>query len=270
MAEKSFEEIADKLAKEVLETGKPKYLKVHTLLGRFNYERRTEDNAARITELLGERNILLNPSIMKFGETYPLSIDERVYLVARTEESIVSKNEQVKLDIYDYKNDIWFTDLLEKKFRTEKEVETKFIIPLLHKLGYTDDDRYDGMPVPGKLGSKKIALKADLVSFNSKSTTLNTQALLVVEAKIQDKLNTITEIKESQDQVTSYSFWLSCHFGLITDSKLIQVIDLVPTKLGSPKVLFSCNRNELQANFDTLYALVSKESLTNYYERIIQ
>ncbi len=61
--------IADKLAKEVLENQKPKRIKVRTLLGHFSYEKRTEENATRITQLLADRNILLNPSIMKLVES---------------------------------------------------------------------------------------------------------------------------------------------------------------------------------------------------------
>lgn len=269
MAEKLFEEIADQLAKDVIEAGKPKYLKVRTLLNRFNYERRTDDNATKITELLGERNIILNPSIMKFGDTYPLDLDERVYLVERKEVASEINNATSDLKIYDYKNDPWFEEVKSKTFRTEKEVENKFIIPLLHKLGYSDDDRYDGMPVKGAHGAKETVLVVDFALYNLESTKLLAQALMVVEAKMFNKFSKPNDLVSAVNQIKSYSIWLGCHFGLISDGNLIQVIDLLPSKLGKREI-FSCSREDLNANFHTLYSLVSKESLTNYYEKMIQ
>ena len=47
----------------------------------------------------------------------------------------------------DWNADGWFDKLQNREFRTEKEVENKFILPLLTRLGYSEDDRYDGMIV---------------------------------------------------------------------------------------------------------------------------
>lgn len=87
MAKETKEQIAEKLANEVITNGKSKRMKVRTLIGHFNYEKRTEDCATKITELLAERNILLNPSIMKLGENWQLKLDDRVYLIERKNEN---------------------------------------------------------------------------------------------------------------------------------------------------------------------------------------
>jgi hypothetical protein len=82
------DDIADKIANEVVVNQKPKRIKVRTLLGHFDYAKRTEENSTRITQLLSDRNILLNPSIMKLGETWQLKLDDRVYLSENKEENI--------------------------------------------------------------------------------------------------------------------------------------------------------------------------------------
>ena len=269
MRNDSPSEISDRLAKEVLTNGKPKRIKVRTLLGHFNYEKRTEDNSTKITELLADRNILLNPSIMKFGDTWQLKLDDRVYLLERKEEVRKEEVQTKASEIYDYKSDKWFDEVLTKQFRTEKEVENKFIIPLLKRLGFTDDDRYDGMIVNAAHGSKQTILEVDFALFNTDNENLDGQPLLVAEAKKEDRLYKQVELDKAQKQVKSYAVWLSCHFGLVTDSKTIQVIDLFPSIKGM-KVIFDCKRDELKDRFYELYKLISKEDLTNYYEQLLR
>lgn len=263
----SQEEIADKIAEEVLTNGKSKRIKVRTLLGRFDYEKRTEENSTKITELLAERNILLNPSIMKFGDDWQLKLDDRVYLLERTIELKEDKHNN-NLDIYDYLSDTWFDEVVTKNFRTEKEVENKFILPLLQRLGYNENDRYDGMIVNAAHGSKQTILEVDFALFNSNNENLDGQPLLLAEAKKEDRLYKQVELEKAQRQVKSYAIWLSCHFGLVTDSKIIQVIDLFPS-LNGMKVIFECKRDVLKGNFLELYKLISKSSLTIYYEKLI-
>jgi hypothetical protein len=261
------EEVADKLLSEVLGNQKPKRIKVRTLLGHFNYEKRTEDNSTRITQLLADRNILLNPSIMKLGETWQLKLDDRVYLSENKVVDRISDTVNVEIDIYDYKSDMWFDEILNKHFRTEKEVENKFILPLIGRLGYKDDDRFDGMTINVANGSKSTILEVDFALSNQENENLEGQILLVVEAKKEDRLYKQVELDKAQKQVKSYAIWLSCRFGLVTDSKTLQIIDLFP-RINEMKVIFECKREELKENFDKIYKLISKKSLTEYYERI--
>lgn len=226
------------------------------MLGHFGYKKRTEDCALNITELLAERNILLNPSIMKFGDTWNLKLDDRVYLLEKTKEIREDNKDVLEYDIYDYQSDPWFENIQTKQFLTEKEVENKFIIPLLKRLGFEDDDRYDGMPVKANNGSKKTTLEIDFALFNSKNISLINQSLLIVEAKKEGKLQKAVELENAQNQVNSYAFWSSCSFGLLTDSKIIQVLDVSNSNIGM-EVIFNCNREELKEKFFELYKLVS-------------
>lgn len=267
MEKVSEAEIADKIAIEIVENQKPKRIKVRTLLGQFNYAKRTEENSTRITQLLSERNILLNPSIMKFGETWQLKLDDRVYLSENKENNETIATTDEKIEIYDFKSDVWFEQILTKHFRTEKEVENKFILPLLSRLNYNDDDRFDGMTINVANGSRSTVLEVDFALSNHENEELEGQILLVVEAKKEDRLYKQVELDKAQKQVKSYAIWLSCRFGLVTDSKTIQIIDLFP-RINEMKVIFECKREELKDNFETIYKLISKKSLTKYYEQI--
>lgn len=267
MGKLSEEEIADKIANEVIANQKSKVIKVRTLLGHFDYVKRTEENSTRITQLLSDRNILLNPSIMKLGESWQLKLDDRVYLSENKDIENIEVTIDEKIDIYDYKSDVWFDQIIEKHFRTEKEVENKFILPLLSRLSYNDDDRFDGMTINVANGSRSTTLGVDFALSNFEEEELEGQILLVVEAKKEDKLYKQVELDKAQKQVKSYAIWLSCRFGLVTDSKTIQIVDLFP-RLNEMKVVFECKREDLKENFEKIYKLISKNALTKYYKEL--
>lgn len=267
MRNQSESDIADKLASEILASDKTKRIKLRTLLGHFNYEKRTEDNSTRITQLLADRNILLNPSIMKLGETWQLKLDDRVYLSLKQNKENIHESIPTSIDIYDYRADSWFDEVLNKHFRTEKEVENKFILPLLKRLDYNNEDRFDGMRINVANGSRSTVLEVDFALSNAENENLEGQILLVVEAKQEDRLYKQVELDKAQKQVKSYAIWLSCRFGLVTDSKTLQVIDLFP-RINEMKVIFECKREDLKENFEEIYKLISKKSLTEYYQRL--
>ena len=50
------------------------------MIKKFGYVKRTEECSRRITSDLSELGIYLNPSIMKIGEIWKLSLDDRVTL----------------------------------------------------------------------------------------------------------------------------------------------------------------------------------------------
>lgn len=117
-------------------------------------------------------------------------------------------------------------------------------------------------------GSKQTSLEVDFALFNSGNENLDGQTLLVAEAKKEERLYKKVELDKAQKQVKSYAIWLSCHFGLVTDSKTIQVIDLFPS-INGMNIIFECNREALKENFVNLYNIISKTALTKYYEKLI-
>ncbi|MFQ9317268.1 hypothetical protein [Dysgonomonas mossii] len=164
--------------------------------------------------------------------------------------------------------DNWFDSIQDKKYRTEKEVETKFILPLLARLGYTEDDRYDAMPTFIPHGSKKISMEIDFAMFAADSEELKDISILLVEAKKEERLTKQTELMNAQLQLKSYAIGTGCKFGLITDSKTVQVLDLMPN-MGAYKVIFECQRAELKSSFIELYNHISRERLKDYYLELI-
>lgn len=164
--------------------------------------------------------------------------------------------------------DNWFDSVQEKEYRTEKEVETKFILPLLSRLGYTEDDRYDAMPTSIPHGSRKLSMEIDFAMFAVDVEEIQDYPILLVEAKREHRLSRQIELEQAQLQLKSYAVGTGSRFGLITDSRIIQVLDLMPN-IGSYKVLFECQRSELKERFMHIYNLVGKPRLVDYYTELL-
>ncbi|MDK9717053.1 MAG: type I restriction enzyme HsdR N-terminal domain-containing protein [Trichlorobacter sp.] len=260
--------VAETLKNELLSTQTgTKKLKVKTLLNKFGLTRRTEKNTTDIAELLGSYDILTNPSIMKLGNTWELSYEDWIYLsvaagTPKTSSPLVNDS-NVMPDSWN--SDGWFDAVKTKNFRTEKEVETKFIIPLLARLGYSEDDRYDAMPVTAANGSRQTILEIDFAVFNNEVESLKNQVLLTVEAKREDKFKKPTELVKAKNQAKSYALWTGCSYCLVTDGKTIVVSELARSHVQNDRQLFCCTKEELKERFQELFNLISKDVLTSYY-----
>ncbi|MBU4459635.1 MAG: type I restriction enzyme HsdR N-terminal domain-containing protein, partial [Verrucomicrobia bacterium] len=139
----------------------------------------------------------------------------------------------------------------------------------LHRLGYTDDDRYDDMPVSAAHGSKPTRLTVDCALFNVEIEGLKNQVLLTVEAKKEDRLQKPVELQKAKNQVKSYALWTGCYFGLVTDSRVLEVYRIGRLHTEQDETLFSCRREELPVRFPELFSRVSKTTLTDFYLRTI-
>lgn len=237
-----------------------KRVKLRTLLTKFGCSKRSDSNTAEITQLLTDAGLAINPPIVRFGDSWDIALDAWIYL---SFDALVEVPSAPLLPTW--KADSWFDRIASIELRTEKEVEIKFIVPLLARLGYGDDDRYDGMPVQAALGSRKTTLIIDFALFNSTREKLRNQPLLTVEAKREGLLFKPRELESAHNQAKSYSLWTQCDFFMITDSRTLQVFQITRGRLGELVPSFTCSRSELPARFDELYAQVSKEVLTGYY-----
>lgn len=168
----------------------------------------------------------------------------------------------------DWNADNWFDKIQDREYRTEKEVETKFILPLLCRLGYSDDDRFDAKPTLVPHGSKKLSMEIDFAMFVSDVEEISDYVVLLVEAKKEHRLSKQVELQSAQLQLKSYAIGTGCRFGLVTDSQIVQVLDLMPN-IGAYKVLFECQRAKLKDGFLELYNLVGREKLKEYYMELI-
>ena len=247
-----------------------KKLRIRTLLRKFGYKKRSDSNTAKITTALDEVGLSISPSIMRFGDEWGLSTEDWVYLSSPEAPNKVD-NKVAWANVPPpptWNADGWFDRITLGHLRTEKEVEIKFIVPLLSKLGYSEDDRYDGMPVPAAYGSRATTLIIDFALFNAELESLRNQPLLTVEAKREHRLVKRKEITAAHNQAKSYSLWTQCDFFMVTDSQLLQVFDLTSRGVqgATPEApALSCQRVDLKERFPELYGLVSKEALTQHY-----
>lgn len=241
-----------------------KRLKLRTLLGKFGYSKRSDSNTAAITQMLSEAGIALNPPIVRFGESWEITSEDWIYLSSREAEA--RPTEKLSSPVpKNWNEDGWFDRIASLELRTEKEVEIKFIVPLLARLGYADDDRYDGMPVPASLGSRGTTLVVDFALFNASLDSLRNQPLLTVEAKCEGRLSRLKDLTSAHNQAKSYCMWTQCDFFMITDSRTVQAYQIARGRHGELSPIFDCKRHELSARFADLYALLSKDVLTRLY-----
>lgn len=241
-------------------TTSTKRLKLRTLLTKFGYTKRSDCNTAEITQLLTAAGLALHPPIVRLGEDWKITPDDWIYLSF----GVANVSPTAPL-LPTWNADGWFNRIANLELRTEKEVEIKFIVPLLARLGYEEDDRYDGMPIPAAHGSKNTTLVIDFALFNSGVELLQSQPLLTVEAKRDGRLTKQQELLNAHNQAKSYCLWTQCDYFMVTDSRTIQVFHIARGRLGELSPLFACERNELLNRFDELYSRISKEALTRYY-----
>lgn len=244
-------------------TSRTKRLKLRTLLGKFGYSKRSDSNTAEITQHLTDVQLTFQPPIVRFGEHWDIDLEDWIYLSSQpqdTAETIPSIPPPPS-----WNADGWFEKMTKLEFRTEKEVEIKFIVPLLTRLGYNDDDRFDGMPVPAAHGSRSTTLVIDFAVFNNDLESLRNQPLLTVEAKREDRLKKQQELVNAHNQAKSYSLWTQCDFFMVTDSRTIQAFRLGRGRLDELNAIFACERHELLEHFAELYGLLSKDALTRHY-----
>ncbi len=239
-------------------------MKLRTLLMKFGYSKRSDFNTGMISAALSDLGISLNPPIVRFGDDWEIISEDWIYLSDVHRQPPRPKSESTVI-LPEWKSDPWFEKIMTCDLRTEKEVEIKFVVPLLARLGYGDDDRFDGMPVPAAHGSKGTTLVIDFALFDSSVESLRHQPLLTVEAKRESRLRKREEIVKAHHQAKSYCLWTQCDHFLITDSRTIQAFHIARGNLQDLQPLFVCDRHELKDCFGDLHALISRQVLSAYY-----
>ena len=260
-----FPEIAQALAADVESAASDsKRLKLRTLLAKFGYEKRSDSNTSEITKVLSDEGLSINPPLVRYGDSWEISTEDWIYLsIAKSSDN--SSSQRLPEPPRDWNSDGWFDRIASLLLRSEKEVEIKFAIPLLIRLGYSDEDRFDGMPVPASHGSRGSTLVIDHAALNSQLDALNGQPLLTIEAKRDSYLSNTKQLRQAHDQAKSYCYWTQCDFFMVTDGQKTHVYRVGHGSFGDIEAIFECGRQDLKVRFPELYALVSKEALTSYY-----
>jgi hypothetical protein len=151
----------------------------------------------------------------------------------------------------DFWNDISGADL-----RVEANVELRFVIPLLHALGYENDDIESKYPVVfqgGRLGRKP---EADFVCFTGPLHNRDT-SLLVVEAKRPGEA-----LPDGKAQGESYAQNLRAPLLLLTNAETLEVWQLQKTQ-DSVRV-FAAAITSLAAERGEIERLLHKEAVIDY------
>jgi hypothetical protein len=116
-----------------------KRLKLRTLLAKFGHSKRSDTNTADITHLLSEAGLAMHPPILRLGKTWEIGLEDWIYLSIQENENEQKTADKASSEVpSNWNADRWFDRIGGLDLRTEKEVEIKFIVPLLCKLGYTE------------------------------------------------------------------------------------------------------------------------------------
>ena len=151
--------------------------------------------------------------------------------------------------------DFW-SDIAEADLRGEGNVELRLVIPLLHALGYEDDDIDSKYPVvfqEGRLGRKP---EADFVCFHGPLHNRDT-SLLVIEAKRPGE-----ELPRGKTQGKSYAANLRAPLLLLTNGEALEIWQLQKTQ--DSVLMLSTTVRSLAAERGRIESLLGKQAVLDY------
>ena len=234
-------------------------LRSSTFWNKFGFERRTKERIESVKNVLREKSIILNEN-NDFGserknDWIVLTYVEADYL------PVIEKVKMIVSEIFTPTNE-WFGLMKNRRFKSEREVEYYFILPLLEQLGYQENDFAIGHPVSIYIGSKRINTEADIVVFDGVNHSQKT-SLLVVEAKKSGKILT----KDHIGQVDSYATELSTPYYILTNGDEVRVY-LSLAKIQPAVELLNFKQDNLKENWSELYKTLSKKAITKQKEKL--
>ena len=234
--------IAEEIANELLAApGRQRRWRSHTFWGKFGFKARTQERVAAVREALAEKGIHLEqPQLERLGVE---GRDEWVVL------TIDAPQPPRPLDD-------WFRGIASRRFESEREVESFFVIPLIMQLGYSIEDIAQGHPVSMPVGRTRRCREADFALFNGPDHTKPAAALLVVESKYEGAELTRDDI----DQALSYAVWLGAPYYVLTNADEICVFENLGSP-GEPQEVMALNRTERQARWNEFAGTLHKRAV---------
>lgn len=151
----------------------------------------------------------------------------------------------------------WFDKMKQREFGSEREVEYYFILPMLEKLGYDENEIAIGYSIILYDGGHKTETEADLVTFNGPSREKD-DVLLVVEAK-KNKKNVKGITVDQIGQVRDYAQALLPACYVITNGQKIMVFRFNGMQYHDEQVM-DFERSMLNEMWVDLYKYASKEA----------
>ena len=249
------QQIANAIREAIADTPrKSKQVLLKTLLKQFGHKTRHKHFIEAIDQALSAAGVLVSPTLenVQRDEWVRLSVTDPALPLADFAGGESGRAEPVI--------DPWFTSIASKEFASEKEVEIRFVIPLLERLGYDEDDRSDGYPVEQVVGVRKTRTEADFVLFDGRNRS-KSSALMVVEAKAVGK-----NLTDHIHQARSYAMFLGTPYFMVTNANDVRVF-LYRSPIESDVEVYRSNRSDLPKTFSDLFNLVSKAAVVEYKRR---
>ncbi|WP_394366847.1 type I restriction enzyme HsdR N-terminal domain-containing protein [Mesoterricola silvestris] len=135
-------------------------------------------------------------------------------------------------------------------------MEIRFIIPLLERLGYSEEDRVDGCTIEMTIGSRKVKGEADFVLYDGTNRSRD-NVLLIVEAKRNG-----TRLEQAVEQARSYAMFLGAPFYLVTNGDDLRVFRF-KSALETDVEVFQGTRETLGSRFHLLHGSISKSRVAD-------
>lgn len=257
---KDLNEVVEEIKGAIESTPKKaKRILCKTLLKECGFQVKTKDRAELLMKTFTEAGITVTPGLVECDR------DDWITLTVLqpnipVEDLLPKDNLISEKEVAATVDDLWFSELLTKTFDSEKEVEIRFILPLLERLGYKEDDRADGYQVEIYEGVRKATKEADFVLFDGRNRSKD-NTLLVIEAKAMGK-----KLSDYIGQARTYAIWLGTPYYLVTNGDDIRVF-LYRSAIESDVEVFTGNRKDLRESFRNLYNLISKRAIVEYQKK---
>lgn len=250
-------QVANLIREAIIESPKKsKRVRLKTLLKMFGHKTRQHHWLEEMDKCLTEAGILISPALIQVERDgwIVLSVTDPQLPI----EDFSAKNKvDTDKNHQDSASEAWLANITSKVFNSEKEVEIRFVLPILELLGYSEDDRADGYPIEQIVGVKKTKTEADFVLFNGLNRSKD-GALMVVEAKKVGK-----NLNDHICQARSYAMFLGTPYFLITNGDDIRVF-LYRSPIESDVEVFKSTRQHISSTFSSLFNLVSKKAIIEY------
>jgi hypothetical protein len=114
----------------------------------------------------------------------------------------------------------WFKRILSLSFKNEVEVEVKFVHPLLHFLGFKEDEYEMRVPTNVHAGRQVMTAEADWVVYAQNFSEAK-RPVFVIEVKRSSQILDSSVI----EQARSYAFALNTVAYMVTNGKGIRVFE---------------------------------------------
>lgn len=219
-------------------------IRCYRLLSEFGIQRRSELRIGWIEDLFRQYGVAVYPQLMA------APLHDWLHL------GLVEDRPDAPDRVADPRpNKAWFENMTRLRLTTEREVESRFVSPFFHALGYTDDQETFGLAITLWEGVHPRHAEVDLAYFaDSDRAEESRVALVVVECKAPGH-----ELDGALGQARSYCEWVKPVSYVVTNGDQMRAFLYRPGPLPDAAVSVT-SRQELESNFDEFYRYLSPDA----------